>query len=96
METAPAEGKRFVIRRVVRPSGRYTFRAWFGDSKNPNVRKDVVTKLSELDLLFEWSSQNLLAIDAPDAENSQRLANYLNKEHQARRLIYETGRTRSN
>jgi hypothetical protein len=93
VETGPEDGKRFVIQRLVKASGRYTFRVWFGDSKDPGIRTEVISKLRELDLLVEWSSQNLLAIDAPDSESAQRIADYLNKEHQSKRLIYETGRT---
>ena len=41
--------------------------------------------------LMEWSSENLLALSAPEAE-AQRLANYLHSGEQQGLLQYETGR----
>jgi hypothetical protein len=43
--------------------------------------------------LFEWYSENLLAIDASDPERAQELANVLVERQCQARLIYETGRT---
>lgn len=95
VETGPANGKRFVIQKVVRSSGRFTFRVWFGESKDPSIHEDVLVKLTEFELLFEWSSKNLLAIDAPNELSAQKIADYLYAQQNERRLKYETGRTGS-
>jgi hypothetical protein len=94
VETGSAHGRRFVVQRVVRSSGRYAFRVWFGESNDQAIREEVSSKLEELGLLFEWSSTNLLAIDAPDSSSAQKIADYLHTQQEAQRLLYETGRTR--
>ncbi len=41
----------------------------------------------------EWSSENLLAIDAPTRETAQALADALAALQQEGRVTFETGRT---
>jgi hypothetical protein len=77
--------------RVVEPSGRFVFRVWFGGSFHP--REAVAEELSELGALLEWSSANLLAVDAADADHAQVIADYLAEQQRAGRLMYETGRS---
>jgi hypothetical protein len=77
---------------VVSPSGHYTFRVWFGDSKNPDIRDLVIEELAGFDCLLEWYSENLLAIDVPDASAAQLVANFLAEKEDAEDLVYETGR----
>jgi hypothetical protein len=79
------------IVRVVEPSGRYVFRLWFDESFH--ARKEVAERLSELNALLEWSSMNLLAVDAADAEQAQLVADLLTEEEGAGRLTYDTGRS---
>lgn len=88
--TSPAQGRKFVLDSVVVPSGRFVFRAWFGQSFHP--RGEVAEQLSELGALLEWASANLLAIDAADAARAQVIADYLAEQERAGRLMYETGR----
>jgi hypothetical protein len=89
-----AQGERlYVIERVVKASGRYTFRAWFGDSTDPGVRDDVIEAMRGLGSEFEWYSDNLLAIDAADDECAQQVADFLHGREQLGRLTYETGRS---
>ena len=53
------------VQRVLQPSGRYVFRAWFGESSlSQPARQRIAGDLTELGALLEWSSGNLLAIDA--------------------------------
>lgn len=85
--------KHFVIRKLVKASGHYTFRAWFGESKNPLAREDVLDTIRRLGCESEWSSTNLLAIDAATATLAQELADYLHARQTAGDLMYETGRT---
>ena len=49
----------YLVRRVIRPSGRFVFRVWFGESFQP--RDEVADELKALGSLIEWSSRNLLA-----------------------------------
>ena len=89
-----AQGERlYVIERVVKPSGHYTFRAWFGDSTDPGARDVVIEAMRGLGSEFEWYSENLLAIDAADDERAQQVADFLHKHEQLGHLTYETGRS---
>lgn len=76
---------------VVEPSGRFVFRAWFG--RTDHSTEDVVDELTELGALFEWSSTDLLAIDAADAWHSRVIADYLAGQERMGHFLYETGRT---
>ena len=38
----------YLIVQVVKPSGHYTFRVWFGDSPEPNIRGDVIAEVTRL------------------------------------------------
>jgi len=43
--------------------------------------------------LIEWSSANLLAVDAADLEHAQLVADFLAQRQSAQHLVYETGRS---
>ena len=43
--------------------------------------------------LHEWSSRNLLAVDAADQEHAHLFADFLAEREKAGQLIYETGRS---
>ncbi|UQX88706.1 DUF4265 domain-containing protein [Jatrophihabitans telluris] len=81
----------YMTRRVSTPSGRYVFRVWFGESFHP--REEVAAELESLGALVEWSSTNLVAVDARDAAHAKELAAYLQAQEDAGRLMYETGKT---
>ena len=83
----------YVIERVLKPSGGYTFRAWFGDSSEAGARDEVIEALRELGSEFEWYSENLLAIDAADDARAQAVADFLQEREQLGHLAFETGRT---
>ena len=89
--TSPKDDRKYVVARVVEPSGRYVFRVWFGESFHP--RDEVVEELVGLGSLVEWSSRNLVAVDAVDAEHAQLIADFLAEREKAGQLIYETGRS---
>lgn len=76
---------------VVEASGRFTFRVWFGESFQP--RDEIAAELTALGALVEWSSVNLLAVDATDAGHAQKVANFLQARANLGQLIYETGRS---
>ncbi len=81
----------YLVRQVSKPSGRYVFRVWFGQSFHP--RDEVASALELHGALLEWSSPNLLAVDARDAAHAQQIADYLQEQEDAGRLMYETGKT---
>lgn len=93
VETGAEGERRYVIERVVKPSGRYTFRAWFGDTSRPQARDEVIAELRALGSELEWYSNNLLAVDAASEELAQLAADLLYKREQSGDLVYETGRT---
>ena len=93
VETTPQGEREYILARVARRSGRYTFRAWFGDSSHATARDDVIDALREMGSEFEWHSEDLLAIDAADDERAQEVAYFLQEQEQLGHLTYETGRT---
>lgn len=93
VEAGPHAGRQYVVRRVIEPSGHYTFRVWFGDAQLPDARDEVVVELTLLAGALEWSSENLLALDAADCETAQGLADFLAERELLGHLKFETGRT---
>ena len=89
--TSPRDDRKYVLEKVVRPSGRCVFRVWFGQSFQP--RDEIASELEELGSLIEWSSRNLLAVDAADGERAQSVANFLVEQEKVGHLVYETGRS---
>jgi hypothetical protein len=86
-----ASGERaYVVAEVVQPSGRWTFRVWLGGSTEDPA--GVETELVSMGALTEWSSRNLLAVDAANAALAQRLADALADGEREGRWVYETGR----
>ena len=92
VEVGPAGGKQYVVGRVAAASGHYTFRVWFGDARDASIRDEVIAAIRPVGCEFEWSSANLLAIDARTADIAQNVADYLQTQEDAGRLSYETGR----
>jgi uncharacterized protein DUF4265 len=89
--TSPRDGLKYVLEKVVKPSGRYVFRVWFGQPFEP--RDEIASELEALGSLIEWSSRNLLAVDAADGEHAQSVADFLMEREKAGHLVYETGRS---
>lgn len=81
----------FDLVRVLLPSGRFVFRVWFGDS--PEMREASAGALAERGALLEWSSANLLAVDARDLQHAEAIAAFLAERERAGKRIYETGRS---
>ncbi len=91
VRTVAKGDRKYVVDQVVRPSGRHTFRIWFGHSSGS--RNEIAAELSERGALIEWSSRNLLAVDVADAVRAQQIADYLAEREQADELTCEAGRT---
>ncbi len=81
------------ILEVTKRSGHFTFRAWFGNSKDPGIRDNIMDRVNDMGCLFEWYSTNLLAIDTPNEGLAKQIANYLYEKGQSGLLVYETGQT---
>ena len=92
VETGEEWGKPYMVQRVVRSSGHSTFRVWFGNSTSPDAREELLARLTKLEALYEWGSDNLLAIDAASDSQAQDIANLLWHYEQLQHLVYETGR----
>ena len=75
----------YIVRRVVEPSGRFVFRVWFGESFQP--RGEIADELKALGSLVEWSSRNLLAVDAVDGEHAQLVADFLAERERLGHLV---------
>jgi hypothetical protein len=73
-------------------AGRYVYRAYF-DGELIDNRDRIVDAVQGLGLLYEWSSERLLAIDAKDASAARRLETLLMPEHTNGALLLETGLT---
>ena len=91
-ETTDLETKKYVLSRVLKKSGRFTFRVWF----SPAAKRDqIVKEIRDLGYLIEerWPGSRLLAIDAADEVSAKTLANLLHEKQVQGHLTYETGRT---
>jgi len=93
VETGSEGPRKYMITRVLRHSGRYTFRAWFHDAA---AKEEVPAKLQAMGCLLEarWPQGNLLAIDAESQPLAQRVADFLWEGQKRGVLDYETGRTK--
>lgn len=89
--TSPKGGLVYVTEKVIVPSGRYVFRVWLGQSPLP--RDEFASELGAFGSLVEWSSSNLLAVDAADHERARLVAEFLMEREKAGLLVYETGRS---
>lgn len=81
----------FVLQQVIQRSDQVTFRVWFG-AQDATTRQELAQEIEAMKPLMEWSSENLLALSAPEAE-VQRFADYLHSREQQGLLQYETGRS---
>lgn len=83
-----------VISQIIRPSGSYTFRVWFGEANDPSCRETLPTKLIRLGSELEWASPNLLGVSASNDELANEGAAMLGRCVEDQKIVYETGRTR--
>lgn len=91
--TSSKADREYVVKSVAEPSGRYVFRVWLGESSQPG--DEIADEMRALGSLMEWSSRNLLAVDAVDEEHAQLLADFLAERERLGYLVYETGRSGS-
>lgn len=81
----------YIFKKVLRQSGQFTFRVWFGD-QDASTRSDMINQIKALNPFMEWSSENLLALSVSE-EEAQKFANQLEKWDQQGLIRYETGRS---
>ncbi|WP_306582043.1 DUF4265 domain-containing protein [Dokdonella sp.] len=81
----------FALQRILRKSGQVTFRVWFC-GRGVGRRNDILRDMNAMNVLMEWSSDNLLAVSVLDIE-AQKLADYLQFHENEGELEYETGCT---
>jgi hypothetical protein len=80
----------YSLLRVAQPSGRQDFRVWFGNSKADQItRTAIADQLTGIRGLLEWSSPNLLAVDAANDSDAAGILAFLTKMHHAGTLIFE-------
>lgn len=72
VRTTARGDRRYILSEVVSPSRWYVFRVWFGAASDPT--SVVVDRLRSLGALMEWSSANLLSVDASDQQHAQEIA----------------------
>jgi hypothetical protein len=82
--------ERYTFVRVVREAGRAVFRVWFGDSAYS--KEEIEKQVLGLGGLVEWSSENLMAVDALDGETADRIFDYLRDHHDQGHLQVEIGK----
>ncbi len=77
----------YSIIEVVKESGHYTFRVWFGDTQSETIRDEVIIEVEGMHGLVEWYTDNLLAIDVPSLKLARRISGYLLEKQEAGELI---------
>jgi len=91
VETETTSEGAFSVRRVTEHSGRHVFRVLFSDlSAEP--QSEVQDRVIGLGGEVERATRKLMAIDAENERVASRVADYLQTEEAAGRLLYETGR----
>jgi hypothetical protein len=80
-----------LVKRVLEKSGRLVFRVWFSPTQQSSA--DIVESLQHLGSLLEWSSRGLLAVDAANEDQGQRISSFLAEQERMGRLTYETGQS---
>lgn len=83
----------YMIKQIVKRSGLFTYRVWFGDTKYPQIRNILNDELEQIGCSLEWYSSDLLAISCCK-EDSQTVADLLFKKEENGLIKYETGKTR--
>ena len=81
----------FVISKVVKISGQFTFRVWTKDTSNEE-KLAITNYLSENNYLYEFYSENLLSISVKGKFAIQSITDYLAKQERKGHLVYETGK----
>lgn len=90
VRTSAQFGREYVLDHVARRSRRQVFRAFF-ELSAPIRRGEVAEFLTSKGVLWEWSSNRLLAIDAVDAQQASTVDACLSSLFAGDGVIYERG-----
>ena len=71
VETAADSESKYQMQRVIRSSGRRTYRVLFGGTLDEAAQLRFSNQIQELDCLFEWSSGCHVAVDAASVEQAR-------------------------
>lgn len=84
-----------IFTKVIKQSGNWTIRVWFGDVKEEfreSEKVDAIDKVrNQLGCLVEWHSTNTLAINAESVQVAKDIVNYFKERQLQTGLVYETG-----
>lgn len=80
----------YVVQRVLVASGHITLRVWFGNSKDSVGRTRVMELIDHEKCEHEWSSLNLLAIDARTSKTAQDIVEVLTALQNEGAVEFET------
>jgi hypothetical protein len=83
-------GPDFMVEKLVRPSGRFVFRADFGRTSHQHAEK-VADQLVQMGALLEWWSATLIAVDGRDEAHAWDVGKLLRDEQALGNLAYEPG-----
>jgi hypothetical protein len=84
------EDRKYIVKQVAEHSGRYVFRARFGQAEDPPYH-EIADELTAREALLEWGSRDLLGIDAADDERAHAIVDFLSESQRLGHLIFERG-----
>lgn len=92
VQTEPERERKYLLSKVVQPSGRYVFRVHFQSAAAPSVAR-TADELATIGALIEWSSSTLMSVDARDLRHAEEVSALLMHGQSRDDLIYETGKS---
>jgi hypothetical protein len=91
VETHALDSHSYVVKRVVKPSGHWTLRLWFGDAEPDGIGETLAHLTALPGCLYEAYSRNYIGVDAATFEIAKQVVPILAGLQQSGRLKYETG-----
>ncbi len=88
VETKSANGRKYVINRIVSASGHTTYRIWFLDIGEWDFVVHEIRRMGGL-VEFRWTKSTLIAADAPSREVKEKLEIFLRKLETAQKIKCE-------
>lgn len=90
VEVGPGGSSKYLIRKILEPSGRAVLRVWLADASR-ETWDELLAMLRSRQLLFEFREPALVAIDVPSAGDLAGIEAKLREMENAGRLRYERG-----
>jgi len=79
----------YQVLKILKASGRFVFRVWF--TKPISSRSDFAKQLVERGALVEWSSTNLLGVDAENRSVAIEITRFLEERKALGEILFESG-----